>query len=52
MSIDESVGGLAVAKGSDKRGLLDHVEHDSAESYVFRGRKKRGVPLETAEEDW
>jgi 1-deoxypentalenic acid 11beta-hydroxylase len=46
MHIDESVGGLAAAKGSHKRGLRDHVEHASAESYIFRGRKQPGVPLE------
>jgi ectoine hydroxylase-related dioxygenase (phytanoyl-CoA dioxygenase family) len=52
MEINESVGGLAVAKGSHKGGLRDHLEHESAESYVFRGRKQRGVPLESVKEDW
>ena len=52
MSIDESVGGLAVARGSHTIGLREHVEHEYAESYVFRGRKQKGVPLAAVDEEW
>ena len=52
MDIDESMGGLAVACGSHKGGLRDHVEHESAESYIFRGRKQRGVRLDDIKEAW
>jgi 1-deoxypentalenic acid 11beta-hydroxylase len=52
MRIEESVGGLAVARGSHRTGLRDHVEQEDAESYVFLGRKQKGVPLATVEEEW
>ncbi|MDX6631215.1 MAG: 1-deoxypentalenic acid 11beta-hydroxylase [Gaiellales bacterium] len=52
MEIDESVGGLAVARGSHRAGLRDHIEQEDAESYVFIGRKQKGVPLATVEEEW
>jgi 1-deoxypentalenic acid 11beta-hydroxylase len=52
MPIDESVGGLAVARGSHRAGLRQHVEREDAESYVFIGRKQKGVPLEAVEEQW
>ena len=52
MKIDESVGGLAVARGSHKKGLRDHVEQEDAESYVFLGRKQKGVPLAAVDEEW
>jgi len=52
MRIDESVGGLAVARGSHIAGLREHVEHDEAESYVFLGRKQKGVPLAAVDEEW
>lgn len=52
MDIDESVGGLAVARGSHRAGLRDHIEQEDAESYVFIGRKQKGVPLATVGEEW
>jgi 1-deoxypentalenic acid 11beta-hydroxylase len=52
MKIDETVGGLAVARGSHKTGLREHVEHEDAESYVFLGRKQKGVPLAVVDEEW
>src|SRR5262245_15248661 len=39
MTIERQVGGLAVAARSHQRGLLEHVEHQTAYSYIFRGRK-------------
>ena len=52
MSIAVSVGGLAVARGSHRAGLRAHVVRDDAESYVFLGRKQKGVPLATVAEEW
>ena len=52
MRIEETVGGLAVARGSHRQGLREHVEQEDAESYVFLGRKQKGVPLATVEEEW
>jgi 1-deoxypentalenic acid 11beta-hydroxylase len=52
MDIDEEVGGLAIAPGSHKRGLVDHVEADHVYSYVFRGRKQMGIPLEEVPKPW
>jgi 1-deoxypentalenic acid 11beta-hydroxylase len=52
MDIEENVGGLSVAAGSHRRGLREHVEHESVESYVLRGRKQKGVPLDTVDEPW
>ena len=50
--IERKVGGLAVAARSHHRGLLEHVEHETAYSYIFRGRKQRGVPLESIGQTW
>jgi len=52
MPIERKVGGLAVAARSHHRGLLEHVEHETAYSYIFRGRKQRGVPLERIHQAW
>lgn len=52
MEIGERVGGLAVARGSHRAGLRAHVERDDAESYVFIGRKQKGVPLDAVDEEW
>jgi 1-deoxypentalenic acid 11beta-hydroxylase len=52
MKIDESVGGLAVARGSHRTGLREHVEQEDAESYVFLGRKQKGVRLAAVDEEW
>ena len=45
MDLDETMGGLVVAAGSHKRGLRDHAEQPDVYSYVFRGRRQKGVPL-------
>lgn len=52
MNIEREVGGLALAARSHQSGLLEHVEHETAYSYVFRGRKQRGVPLERIVQEW
>jgi len=52
MDIDEEVGGLVLAGGSHKRGLLDHVEQEAAYSYIFKGRKQRGIALGTLPQPW
>jgi len=52
MNIEQEVGGLALAARSHRLGLLEHVEHDTAYSYIFRGRKQRGVPLERVAHNW
>jgi hypothetical protein len=52
MDIERKVGGLALAVRSHRHGLLQHVEHETAYSYIFRGRKQRGVPLERVSEGW
>ena len=52
MNIEREVGGLTLAARSHQSGLLDHVEHETAYSYIFRGRKQRGVPLERITQGW
>jgi 1-deoxypentalenic acid 11beta-hydroxylase len=52
MNIERQVGGLALAARSHQSGLLEHVEHETAYSYIFRGRKQRGVPLERIVQEW
>jgi hypothetical protein len=45
MDLDATMGGLVVAAGSHKLGLREHVEQEEVYSYVFRGRRQKGVPL-------
>jgi hypothetical protein len=52
IDINQDAGGLAIAKRSHLGGLLDHIEHETAYSYIFRGRKQRGVPLNTVRGPW
>jgi len=52
ISIGEGAGALAIAKGSHRRGLRDHVEHESAYSYIYRGRKQRGIPMGEIDDVW
>lgn len=52
MEIDEKVGGLAIAPGSHKQGLRDHVEAENVYSYIFYGRKQKGIPLVSVPEPW
>ncbi len=51
MEIDRDMGGLAVAEGSHKLGLREHVEQD-VYSYVLKGRKQKGVELDAIAEPW
>ena len=51
MTIDPALGGLALATASHKDGIGEHVEGE-AESYILRGRKQKGVPLESITEEW
>ena len=43
ISIPDSVGGLALARGSHRGEVREHVPV-GAESYVFKGRKQLGIP--------
>lgn len=52
MNIKREVGGLTLAARSHQSGLLEHVEHETAYSYIFRGRKQRGVPSERIHRNW
>ena len=52
MNIEREVGGLTLAARSHESGLLEHVEHETAYSYIFRGRKQRGVPWERIQQNW
>jgi hypothetical protein len=52
MDIDQAVGGLAVAPGSQNRGLQPHEVNESVYSYVLKGRKQRGIPLERVAPPW
>jgi len=51
MEIDRDMGGLALAEGSHKLGLREHVEQD-VYSYVLKGRRQKGVALEAIAEPW
>ncbi len=51
MEIDRDMGGLAVATGSHKPGLREHLEQD-VYSYVLKGRKQKGVALDDIGEPW
>ena len=52
MDIDESVGGLAIAVGSNKYGLFEHVLQENVYSYGFKGRKQKGIPLSAIHQPW
>jgi ectoine hydroxylase-related dioxygenase (phytanoyl-CoA dioxygenase family) len=52
MDIDEHVGGLALAEGSHKRDLRDHLVREDVYSSVFKDRKQRGIPDEIIFEPW
>jgi len=52
MELDQTMGGLVVAAGSHKRGLRDHAEQEDVYSYVFKGRRQKGVPLAAIDEPW
>jgi hypothetical protein len=50
--IKEEVGGLAIAPGIHKFGLVEHRELANVYSYVFRGRKQKGIPFEKIPKPW
>jgi hypothetical protein len=52
MAIGRRVGGLALALGSHKQGLREHREQANVYSYQMKGRKQRGVALESIGEPW
>src|SRR5262249_12683392 len=52
MDLDETMGGLVVAAGSHKLGLRDHAEQQDVYSYVFKGRRQKGVALADVGEPW
>jgi phytanoyl-CoA dioxygenase PhyH len=52
MTIDERVGGLAIAQGANRRGLLDHQLLENVFSYGFKGRKQKGIPFAAIDEPW
>jgi 1-deoxypentalenic acid 11beta-hydroxylase len=52
MDIDEQVGGLAISPASHRRGLRDHTEIDNVYSYVFQGRRQKGIPLDAVPQPW
>src|ERR1700722_17447981 len=52
MEIDEQVGGLAIAAGSNKHGLYEHGPEDNVYSYGFKGRKQKGIALSEIHEPW
>ena len=52
MDIDRTVGGLAIAVGSHRGGLLEHRKHETAVSYQMEGREQPAVPLEDVPGTW
>ena len=44
MDLEIANGGLAIAAGSEKHGLIDHVELPGTYSVGFKGRAQKGVP--------
>src|SRR5947209_7821193 len=52
MEIGRTVGGLAIAEGSHKRGLREHQEQENVYSYQMKGRKQVGVALAHIGEPW
>jgi 1-deoxypentalenic acid 11beta-hydroxylase len=51
VNIPEEVGGLALATGSHRGAVINHVPV-AAESYVFRGRKQLGIAASSIAPDW
>ena len=52
MDMEIANGGLAIAAGSHKHGLREHVEFDGVYSYFFKGRTQKGVRPEDIHGDW
>ena len=43
MDMEIANGGLAIAAGSHRHGLMDHVEFEGVYSYLMKGRGQKGV---------
>ena len=52
MDLEIANGGLAIAAGSHRHGLRDHVEFDGVYSYFFKGRPQKGVRPEDIRGQW
>ena len=52
MDLTLANGGLAIAVGSEKHGLIDHVELPGVFSTGFKGRPQKGVPEDQVEGVW
>ncbi len=52
MDMEIANGGLAIAAGSHKHGLQEHVEFDGVYSYFFKGRTQKGVRPEDTRGVW
>ena len=52
MDMEIANGGLAIAAGSHKHGLQEHVEFDGVYSYFFKGRTQKGVRPEDIHGAW
>ena len=52
MDLEIANGGLAIAAGSHRHGLQDHVEFDGIYSYFFKGRPQKGVRPEDIRGAW
>ena len=52
MDLEIANGGLAIAAGSHRHGLQDHVEFDGVYSYFFKGRPQKGVRPEDIRGEW
>ena len=52
MDMEIANGGLAIAAGSHKHGLQEHVEFDGVYSYFFKGRTQKGVRPEDIHGGW
>jgi hypothetical protein len=52
MDLDQSMGGLALAAGSHKHGLREHLDQQGVYSYVFKGRQQKGVSPDEIHEPW
>ena len=52
MDLEIANGGLAIAAGSHRHGLQEHVEFDGVYSYFFKGRPQKGVRSEDIRGEW
>ena len=52
MDLEIQNGGLAIAAGSHRRGVLEHVELPGVLSYGFKGRTQKGVLPESVGGVW